>query len=157
LLHEHLNRRSTFRDGVKIRLADGQFWTLPAPLKASERASFGTEYRGLIKAIAEAEDSSEQRLAELAFAIFLLSSNYHPSSLDYEFLLGFAPGSPESTAAQLAFHHVAQEHLQSLRDASGALWASRQVVPTPGRFSRFFAWLRNHMPFVSWSFDSRGY
>jgi hypothetical protein len=110
-----------------------------------------------MKAIREAEDRSEQRLAELTLAIFLLGHNYLPSALNFEDLLTFVPDSPESAAAQLAFHRVAQEHLHSFFNASGVPWDRREVVPTQGRFSRLVGWLRNHVPFVSWSFESRGY
>ena len=112
---------------------------------------------GLLRAISEAEDGSEQRLAELSFAIFLLGHNYRLSPSDYEHLLGFMPESPELTASQFAFHSIAQEHLHSYLDACGVSWESRQVVPTPGRFYRFLAWLRSRVPFVSWSFNSRSY
>ena len=158
-MHERLSRRPSFRDGVKIRLADDQIWILPAPPKPSESesASFGTEYMGLLHAIHEAEDRSEQRLAELALAIFLLGYNYCLSPSDYEYLLGFTPEPPEPTASQLAFHHIAQEHLHSCLDACRGSWDSTPVVPTPGRISRFLAWLRNHLPFVSWSVNSRSY
>src|SRR5437773_1040820 len=94
LLDELSSRRSSFRPGSPIRLADGQTWTLPAPPKAKEwmAAPFDAEYTGLIQAIMEAEDASEQRLAELAFAIFLLGHNYQLSPADYERLLGSSPG-----------------------------------------------------------------
>ena len=156
LVHERLSRRPAFRDGVKIRLADDQVWTLPSPTKPSESetGSFGPEYPDIIQAIIEVTDSSEQRLAELALVIFLLGHNYNLSPLDYECVLGFSSGSPESAAAQLAFHRVAQEHLHAFLDASGVPWDCQEVAPTRGRVSRLVAWLRIHSPFRWWSFDS---
>jgi hypothetical protein len=159
LAHERLNRRPSFRDGVNIRLADGQFWTLPAPQKPSESRyeSFGTEYTDIIHALMEVNDRSEQRLGELALAIFLLGLNYSLSPSDYECLLGFSPESPELTAVQLTFHRIAQDHLHSFLDASGVSWDSTQVAPAPGRLSRLVAWLRIRLPFGWSSVDSRSY
>jgi hypothetical protein len=159
LVQERQSRRTSFRDGVKIRLADDQLWTLPAPPKTSEleAASFGSDYTGIIQAIMDVNDSAEQRLAELALVIFLLEHNYCLSPLDYQCLLGFTSESPESTAAQLAFHRIAQEHIRSFLDASGVSWDSREVAPTMGRLSRLVAWLRIHLPFGWSSADSRGY
>jgi hypothetical protein len=156
---EVLSRRSWFREGRKIRLADGQTWTLPAPPKASEwkTVPFGTEYSGLIQSILEAEEEHEQRLAELALAIFLLGHNYSLSPADYERLLGFAPESPDSTKWKLAFHDIAQEHLHSYLDASRVPPDGRPVMPTPGRIARLLSWLRNHLPSRWFSFDSRGF
>jgi hypothetical protein len=159
LAHERLSRLPSFRDGVNIRLADDQFWTLPAPPKHSESRydSFGTEYTDIIHALMEVNDRSEQRLAELALAIFLLGLNYSLSPSDYECLLGFSPESPELTAAQLTFHRIAQDHLHSFLDASGVSWDSTQVAPAPGRLSRVVAWLRIRLPFGWSSADSRSY
>jgi hypothetical protein len=159
LAHERLNRCPSFRDGVDIRLADGQFWTLPAPPKTSESRyeSFGTEYTDIIHALMEVNDRSEQRLAELALAIFLLGLNYSLSPSDYECLLGFSPESPELTTVQLTFHRIAQDHLHSFLDASGVSWDSTQVAPAPGRLSRVVAWLRIRLPFGWSSVDSRSY
>ena len=159
LVHERLSRRPSFRDGVKIRLADDQIWTLPAPPKPSESdiAVFGNEYVDIIQAIMEVNDRSEQRLAELAFALFLLGFNYCLSPPDYECLLGFPPDSLELTAAQYTFHRIAQEHLHSFLDASGVSWDTMQDAPTLGRLSRLVAWVRIHLPFGWSSVDSRSY
>ena len=159
LVQERLSRRPAFRDGMQIRLADDQTWTFPAPPKASESAEapFGTDYRGIIQAIMDASDHSEEGFAELALAIYLLGCNYCLSPPDYERLLGFASGSPESTAAQFAFHRIAQEHIHSFLDASGVVWHSKEVAPTTGRLGRLVAWLRVHLRFGWSSVDSRGY
>jgi len=157
MVDELSSRRSLFRHGRNIRLADGQTWTFPAPTTESQwkAAPFTAEYTGLIRALMEAENASEQHLAELAFAIFLLGHNYCLSPKDYERLLDFAPGSPASTDGQLAFHHISQEHLHSFLDTSGAGLDSRPVLPAQRRFFRLLAWLRHHSPFRWWSVDSR--
>ena len=118
-VNELLSRRPSFRDGVRIRLADGEMWVFPAPPKPVESKSvlFGTEYMGLIQAIMEAEERSEQCLAELAFAIYLLKCNYSLTSADFEYLLGFSPESSESADSQVAFHLIAQEHLHAVLEA----------------------------------------
>jgi hypothetical protein len=128
-------------------------WTLPAPCKPAESTSFGIEYIGLIRAITEAEDNNEQRLAELAFVIFLLGANYSLSPMDYECLLGFTPNSPESVAAQSAFCQIAQDHVQTFLD-TGRECDAAPAVRAPGKLSRVFAWMRNHPPFRWWSFDA---
>ena len=142
-----------FREGRTIRLADGQMWTLPAPPRASESITslFGSEYPGLIQAILEAEDGSEQRLAELAFAIFLLGQNYSLSASDYSQLLAFPPESPELADWQLAFHHIAQEHVYAFLETSRFPLDTGPLPPRPGRFARLLAWLRNRLPFRWWS------
>ena len=157
LAHEHLSRRPSFRDGVKVRLADEQMWVLPAPPIPSESADvlFGTEYLDLIHAVMDEQESSERRLAELALVIFLLGVNYSLSPSAFERLLEFSPDSSKSVAAESAFHQIATEHVHSSLDASRVSWDHRSVAPVPGRVSRFVAWLRNHSPLVWWSFDSR--
>jgi hypothetical protein len=157
LIDEASIRRPGFRQERRIRLADGQMWTLPAPPRASERESppFGSEYTDLVQAIMEAEDGSEQRLAELAFAIFLLGHNYSLSPSDYSQLLGFPPESSELTDWQVAFHHIAQEHLHPFLDTARFPLETGPVLPRPGRFARLLAWLRNRLPFRWWSVDSR--
>ncbi len=157
MVDELLSRRSLFRHGRQIRLADGQAWTFPAPLTELEwnAAPFGAEYPGLIRAIMEAENASDQYLAELSFTIFLLGHNYCLSSTDYERLLDFDSAAPDSRAGQRAFHHVSQEHLHSFLRSSCAHLDSRPDVPTNGKFSRLIVWLRNHSPFHWWSVDSR--
>jgi hypothetical protein len=157
LVNERLSRRASFRDGMKIRLADDQIWIFPAPPKSSdlESTSLGTEYTNLLHAIVEAEDSSDRYLAELALAIFLLGYNYSLSASDFEYLLDFKTELSETTTSQLAFHQIAQEHLRSSLETSRVSWDSRQVASSPGRISRVVSWLRNHPPLVWWSFDSR--
>ena len=159
LVQERLSRRPSFRDGVKIRLADNQIWTLPAPPKQSEAeaASFGTEYIDIIQAFMDVNDDSERCRGELALAIYLLGYNYCLTPPDYESLLGFTSESPDATAAQSAFHRIAQEHIHSFLDASGISWNRTEVAPTTGRFSRLIAWLRIHLPFGLASVGTRSY
>jgi hypothetical protein len=156
-MNEHQSRRPSYRKGVNIRLADDQMWTFPAPPKASEASSspFGSEYIGLVHAIMESEDASERGLADLAFAIFLLGVNYSLTPSEFEHLLNFTPESSEASIAQSALHDIANEHVSSFLKSSNLSWVGGRVVPAPGRFSRFLAWLRSRSPFPWWSFDSR--
>ncbi len=93
-------RRTSFRPGTPIRLADGQMWTLPAPPHKSEwkAVPFAAEYTGIVQAILESEDISERRLGELAFTIFLLGHNYCLTPTDYERLLGSSAPSFDTKA-----------------------------------------------------------
>jgi hypothetical protein len=156
MLHELSSRRSSFRDGRQIQLADGQTWTFPAPLKASEwkNVPFGSEYTGIIQAMLQAEDRYEQNLAELAFAIFLLGHNYCLSAGDYEQLLGSTVEFPDSRAWQHELHQLSQEHLRSFLDAGEVSLEKSPVLPTPARFARLREWLGNHLPSRWWSLDS---
>ena len=158
MVDELLRRRSYFRDGRKIRLADGQIWTLPAPTTESEwtAAHLGPSIQVSSERSLEAENASGQHLAELAFAIFLLGHNYCLSPMDYERLLDFVPGSPDSRDAQRApFHRTSQEHIYTYLTTYGADLNGRQDLPTQRRSSRLMAWLRNHSPSRWWSVDSR--
>ena len=113
LRDEFSSRRSSFRSGSPIQLSDGQTWIVPSPPEESERnaAPFKTDYTDLIQAIIEAEGGSEQCLAELAFAIFLLDHNYSLSPADYQRLL-----DPGTSDWQFAFHEIAQEHMHVFLD-----------------------------------------
>ena len=144
---ELLSRRSCFREGTRIRLADGQLWTFPAPPKASawEASPLGTEYTGLIQALNEAGDRSEARLTELALAVFLLGHNYSLSPTDYQHLLSSNSESPDATEWQVAFHDIALEHLLSFRESSDPL--DRKPLPTVSKiFSRLLDRLRKVLP-----------
>ena len=157
MLDEASSRHSSFRQGSEIQLADGQTWVFPAPPEGSEWnfAPFGAEYRGLIRGILEAEDSSEIRLAELAFAIFLLGHNYRLSRADYESLLGSNPNSSDSRDWQVAFHQLAEDHLYSFLDNFPVFSQTGPLLDKPGKASRLSAWLRNHLPSRWFSFESR--
>jgi len=113
---EQALRLPDFRDGVAIRLADGQEWILPAPPQNDEDAAdFGREYEALVGAIQEAADPSERRLTELCFVIFLLGKNYDLDAADYEGLLELAPDPAVLQAMQKSFHDVAVAHVQWLQ------------------------------------------
>ena len=157
MLNELSSRRSSFRGGRQIRLADGQTWIFPAPLNASEwkNVPFGSEYTGIIQAMREAEDSNEQNLAELAFAIFLLGHNYCLSADDYEQLLGSTEGFPDLRAWQHELHQLSLEHLRSFLEAREVSLENSPVLATPGRFARLREWLGNHLPSRWWSLDSQ--
>jgi len=157
LLDEASSRQSSFRQGSEIQLADGQTWVFPAPPEGSEwnAAPFGAEYSDLIRAISEAEDGIEERLAELAFAIFLLGHNYRLSPADYETLLGSTPKSSGLRDWQVAFHQFAQDHLYSFLNNFAVFSQTGPLLEKPGRVSRLSAWLRNHLPFRWFSFESR--
>lgn len=139
-------RRSQFREGSKLRFADHQLWTLPAPADASRGgpAPFKVEYTGLLKSIVEAEDDSERRLAELALVVFLLGENYSLSPADYDALLAFKSETAESTAWQLALDDILQEHLRYFNYSASS--SEKGVVPiAPGKFIRLVSWFRNHL------------
>jgi hypothetical protein len=138
-------------------MADGQMWTLPAPPTALEAKTetFGAEYAGLVRALIEAENSSEQCIAQLALAIFLLGCNYSLSPADYQRLLGSTPECSTATDWQLAFNRIAQEHLDSFLNIDGPPLDSRPVPPTSGRLSRLLAWLRNRLRYRWRPIDSQ--
>jgi hypothetical protein len=158
MVDELLCRRSSFRPGSRIRLADGQAWAFPLPTRewAGKAWPAAEEYTGLIQAMIEAEDHAERCLAELAFAIFLLEQNYRLSPVDYQQLLDFGPESQASNDWRFACHQLAQEHLVFLADARGFPLEMELVAATQSRFSRLRAWLRTNMPFRGRFFDSPG-
>jgi hypothetical protein len=157
MLHEPSSRRSSFRGGRQIRLADGQTWIFPAPLNAPEwkNVPFESEYTDIIQAMLHAEDRNEQNLAELAFAIFLLGHNYCLSAGDYEELLGSTVELSDSRGWQYELHQLSEEHLRSFLDAQEVSLEKSPVLPTPARFARLRTWLRNHLPSRWWSLDSQ--
>lgn len=120
MINEQFARRSCFQEGRKIRLADGQMWTFVLPPRDEQwqHGLFAHEFKGLMQAITAAE-YSDQPLAELAFAIFLLSQNYCLSPTDYERMLDFTPESPESSDWQHSLHHLVQVHLRYFWGSSG--------------------------------------
>jgi hypothetical protein len=110
---EYSCRRPSFRSGNQIQLSDGQTWILPPPPKESERGggAFADEYLNIIRAIVEAEDKSERRIAELVLAIYLLQTNYYLVPADYEILLSSSPRARGSSDWQSSFHQIADKHL----------------------------------------------
>jgi hypothetical protein len=154
-MDEYSRRTPSFRDGVKVRLADGQEWVFPAALKLPETIVLASEYDGLVHLIIEAEDVSEQRLAELALALYLLAFNYSLAPSEFEHLFSFRPESSEAATAASAFHQLAQEHVHRSLEVPRASWKGERVSATQGRLIRVLSWLRDHAPFVSWPFESR--
>jgi hypothetical protein len=150
-------RKPSFRQGRPIQLADGQTWTVPAPPRGSEWKAmpFGAEYTDLIRAILEAEDGSEQGLAELAFAILLLGYNYHLAPADYERILGAVPTPFDSRHWRDSFHQIAQDHLHSFLDFTGIASTDRAILDAPARSDRLLSWLRNRLPARWFSLESR--
>ena len=105
MVSEQSSRRSSFQEGRRIRLADGQMWTfiLPPMDEKWTHGSSANEFEGLMKAIREAEDAYEERIAELAFAIFLLRQNYRLAANGLRATAGFPPAL--SGGEQLAALH----------------------------------------------------
>jgi len=154
-MNEYSRRTPSFRDGVKVCLADGEEWVFPAAPKSPGATLFGSEYDGLMQLIIQAEDVSEQRLAELALALYLLAFNYALSPSEFEDLLTFHLDSSEAATAASAFHQIAQEHIHPSLEVSRASSKGASDLPTQGRLNRAFTWLREHAPFVRWRFESR--
>jgi len=136
-----------------IRLADGQVWTFPAPGEqgaSSPDAAFDAEYLDLIRAILEAEDGNEGRLAELAFAMLLLGHQHQLTPLDYQRLFMFTPESPELAESQAAFHDLALAHVDHLRAMGFFSRPAGEGGHAPGVLSRIGGRLRNQWPIRAW-------
>jgi hypothetical protein len=110
-------RRTVYRPGRAVLLADGQHWTFPAPTEGEPAGAgqVGPDYEALLRAIIEAEDQDERRRVELALAITLLACNYQLAAHDYAALLDFGPGDPALSAVQAALGEIASDHLRSFR------------------------------------------
>jgi hypothetical protein len=149
MVSELSSRRSSFHEGRKIRLADGQMWTFIVPPMDEKwpQGSSANEFEGLMKAIQEAENDSEQRIAELALAIFLLRQNYCLEPTDFEHLLDFPPQSLESSNWQHSFHQVVQDHLDCFWGPSKVSMENGPGLLKHGWFSRLAARLRNNLLF----------
>jgi len=120
-MDEAVRRRSPFYRGREIKLADGKPLILPSPAVESEAdfTRLGPNYRPLLRAVREAGDEAEKRLAELALAIFLLGCNYELSPMDYKRLLVFPPSESELVEVQQEFHRLALDHLGYFADQPG--------------------------------------
>lgn len=106
MLDEPSKRRANFGEDAKLRLADGQEWSLAVPptdVLASEA------FHALIVGMREAESRSDQLRAEFALSIDLLTRNYDLSSADLQILYGFTRNSPELAEFQSAMHKIAAE------------------------------------------------
>jgi hypothetical protein len=110
VLDEKALRRPGFRDDVRVRLADGQEWSLPKPrVKLSRRtgqdgsrrlvetAELGPDYAGHLEAYEEACESGEgAALAMFDLAAALLRENYTLTDQQADTLLEFRPDDPEN-------------------------------------------------------------
>jgi len=149
MVNEQSSRRSCFQEGRRIRLADNQMWTFVQPSRDEQwkHRSSVNEYQGLMQSIKDVENESEQRVAELAFAIFLLRQNYYLSPADYERLLDFPPESPESSDWQYSLHQLVQDHLRSFLGSSEGFLEDGPVLSRQGRLSRLVTRLRINLLF----------
>jgi hypothetical protein len=121
LKDEISRRRTAFCAGCQIRLSDGQFWTLPASQESREPTGVASrvEYIDIIRAIMESEDASEQCIAKLALAIFLLHYNYDLAPDDYQRLLGSSTSQKSVSDWRSDFNQIAQEHVRAFLSYSG--------------------------------------
>jgi hypothetical protein len=131
-----IQRRSGFRRGTSVRLADGNSWIL-ADATPSESEGSIAAYNELIGAVAEADDPVDLLRAELAFGIFLLAENYVFPPLILGGLLGFPCAAPELAALQAGLHVAAIEHLRAFRPVSTSVSEASQPVRIFRRFGLF--------------------
>jgi hypothetical protein len=147
MVDEVSTRRSRLLPGTPICLANDQEWTFPAPTADPVFATepTGNEYVGLIQAVREAEDQSEQRLAELALAIFLIGLNYQLGASNLVSLFTFPPESQKLADSQCAFESLARDHLLFMarheRQATPIRVKSTSNQPIS---RRLLAWMRSH-------------
>ena len=87
---ERVSRRPGFSEGWRVRLADGQYWTLP--LRKLDQADL--KYDALVAAVHQAEDRREALFAGHVLTIFLLDRNYALQPDDLSVLLTFPQGDP---------------------------------------------------------------
>jgi hypothetical protein len=121
---ERARRRSRFRPGIDLRLADGQVWSLPlpsGPLGEGDSALFheGSEstwddrnYAAIVRAALEAEDEGDVFRARLALAIHLLNWNYDLDADDFEDLLDDHGESRRRADLSRALNRLALAHLR---------------------------------------------
>ena len=123
MLNEKDLRRTGFRSGVSIDLADGQSWVFPMPAERPELVDGGLaadpEFLDLLDAIREAEDRAEMLRAELALAIHLLDRNYDLGPRQLQRLFEFDREGPTQSEAQHAFHELAVQAFRGVRPAGG--------------------------------------
>jgi hypothetical protein len=111
MIDENSRRRSGFRNGIAIRLADGRPWIFPEPV--SGRALDDPHLLAILEAIREAEDHVDLLRAELVLAIHLLGRNYELGPEDYQELLAFEPGGTTLAQVQRAIHNLALAYCSS--------------------------------------------
>jgi hypothetical protein len=111
MVDEQALRRPAFSEGLRIRLANGQAWSLPDQPPYKE----DLEHLAVLREITEAEDAPDRLRGELALTIYLLSRNYDLLPDDYRVILEFAPGDPALAEMQAAVHDLANEQIRVLR------------------------------------------
>jgi hypothetical protein len=134
-LDEGSARRFDFVDGVTVRLADGDWWSLP--LRDTRKPE--PEYDELLAAVCEAEDREERLLGELALMVSLLDRNYNLAPNELAELLNFSQGDPALAELQYTVHSLVIESVRRLRrraalEGEGSLPAE-YVRATPFRSS----------------------
>jgi hypothetical protein len=124
MLDERALRTTAFNEGLKVRLVDGQIWSLPSKTTLASDAG----YEALFDEVLTAEDEPERRRAELALTLLGLAHNYSLMPEDYEQLLGFESTDPRLTELQQA---VRQFVLDGLGRRDGLSNPSARPEPRP--------------------------
>ena len=119
-LDERALRRPDFRDGLAVRLLDGQDWTFPVPFvyfdtsaeddeAVVRRWSVGDRYGELLDALKSAQDAEAVARCEFALIKYLLRLNYDLKPADFAGLvsLSYAGRLPEDF----------RESMEAVRDA----------------------------------------
>jgi hypothetical protein len=110
MLDEKSLRKSSFTEGHKLVLADGQEWTFPKPrirftpkivdgrVEIGGGPTFGPEYDDRLDILfgAVEVDRAEQVRVKFEMAVRLISANYDLKPEDYAELIVLEPGDPVS-------------------------------------------------------------
>jgi hypothetical protein len=131
MVNERARRQPTFLGGVPIRLANGQYWSLPEDPPPPD----DEEHQLVLEAIREAQDEAERLHAELALTVLLLSRNYRLLPGDYQAILGYAPGDPAQAEMQAAVSALASRQCAALDPHFGAASNPPALRPLIGRLS----------------------
>jgi len=133
-------------------------WMFPTPAEqgsASPDSVPDADYLGLIHAILEAEDRYEEQLAELALAMHLLGYKHPLTPSEYQRLFMFESNSPELADSQAAFHDLALDHVNYLRDRGFFSIRHAGSPCTPSTLTRFLTRLRNQWTIRAWYHTAR--